>query len=476
VFVRNPGYAEQLARWGLNEVNAALAFPAQVGLPPAAPAWQRLSGAAIPPPGPEDEITPAKEMTYRLTNSADEPAWRSRPLLLRQRRFDPPTWRYLLRASRATHESANLRRLDALGIPCPPVVAVGQLRQPAGPPTKLFFTLATIAFIIGLATWLVGDLFSWFAGPRMGLLVSKAVAKPIAHMLDIGALVMAVSGASIAAGLAVVALLRWINRDYFVGEAMILAATEPGESLQSFARSRWNASASTAPANLPGQPAQFVEPSLRDRQVRKLSHRLAGQLAAAHRARFIHRDLKFANLQVCWPKGDANGESVSAYSDSAELNALTGTLRADEFVVTPSGVSSLRLIWSACPRGGRRWLPLPGALRRGRIADLARLDRDGLAVLRASERLRFLHAYLRNLGGESADRGWKSIARRVLAANEQYLPVRPRKARPRPVRIKPVSSQTTLFPLAVPQEGKEPPAPKRAATKRPVKRKRKKAQ
>jgi hypothetical protein len=155
-------------------------------------------------------------------------------------------------------------------------------------------------------------------------------------------------------------------------------------------------------------------------------------LAAAHRARFIHRDLKFANLQVCWPRGDANSDDV-------------------------------RLVWSACPRGRRRWLPT--TLRLGRIVDLARLDRDSFPVLRSTERLRFLHAYLRDLGGPAADRRWKSIARKVLAANARFLPPRPKRSRP----------QRKQSPLAISQEGSQSSGETRVATKRPRNRKRKEA-
>ena len=46
MFITEPGYAEQLTRWGLDELAGAMGFPAQVGPPPLVPHWRRVAGGS----------------------------------------------------------------------------------------------------------------------------------------------------------------------------------------------------------------------------------------------------------------------------------------------------------------------------------------------------------------------------------------------------------------------------------------------
>lgn len=360
MFVRDAGYAEQLARWGLDELAGALAFPAEVGPPESIPKWRRVARGR-------------NDACYRLAAGEGEPAWRFRTLFLKQMRFRPPTLRFLLRPSRLTREAANLNWLARLGVPCPRVVAVGESRQPSGPMTVGFFWLAGAAFVLGALTWVVGFVMSWFAGPRMGRIISHAMEGVIAGIETSGLTIMGVSLGAMAATVAIVAALRWLDRDYFAGGALIVTALEPSEDLWSFAHRHWRKSEPT--------DAQRA-------QARRLSELLAAQLAAVHGRRFVHGDLKFRNLLVCWPKDAA------------------------------PDAGNVRLAWIDCPSGHRR---LPGVwLTVGRIKDLANLDRNAARFLSRAERLRFLMQYLTALGGESALAKRESMVRRVLHYNRTH--------------------------------------------------------
>lgn len=359
MFVRDAGYAEQLARWGLDELAGALAFPAQLGPPSHTPAWRRVAGGT-------------NDACYRLASEPDQPAWADRVLFLKQIRHDPPTARFLLRPSRLMRESANLEWLACMGVPCPRAVAMGESRQPGGRVTSLLIWLAGVALGIGVVIWAVGFTLSWLAGPRTGKLISGAVADIVESIQNTGLTVMLAAGGLLAVIIAVMALLRWRNRDYLAGAAMIVTAIEPSEDMHHFARQRWQRGrASTEQAG----------------QVRRLARQLAGQLAVVHAARFVHGDLKFRNLLVCWTK---NAEPAA---------------------------TNVRIAWIDCPAGRR--LPPGPWLTHGRIKDLANLDRNAAPFVSRTERVRFLCEYLTALGGEKALRSLPRLARRIVRYNRR---------------------------------------------------------
>ncbi|MCG3181064.1 MAG: hypothetical protein BIFFINMI_03433 [Phycisphaerae bacterium] len=298
MYTIDPGYADQLACWGLDYLVGALAFPAQVGRPGQMPVWKRLGSSST-------------EQCYRIEPSPDEVARHYRPLYLKVSHHVPPTWRYVGRASRASREAANLRALAGLGVHCPRIIALGERRE---------------------------------AGPA----IITAPTAPLAIVL------------------------RMLGRDLLVGTALILTAIEPSLDLAAFAEAHWRA------------PAQADD--AQRRQIARLTQELSAQLVLLHARRFVHRDLKFRNLLVCWPQGQR------------------------------PGVDNLRIAWIDCPRGGRM---LPGPwLEYWRVYDLYELDRYARRYLSRTQRLRFLRDYLLALGGTRALRRMHRLARRVLAYDE----------------------------------------------------------
>ncbi len=353
MFLRESAYGEQLARWGIDELPGALAFPAQIGPPPSVPKWRRVAGGST-------------TSCYRLEPDADERSDGAVALYLKHYRYNPPSVRYLFRCSRAKQEAANLRRLGELGIHCPRIVAVGEQRETGpllaiGPVVGgIVAGIGAIALVAAVIVWA----FSFLEVAREAGWVEWAIKLAL------------FGGGTLAAGLAIAvvcaiasALLTAAGRSYLVGASLITTAIEPSQDLWAFARHRW-----TSP---------YAGDPVHRQQIRRLGRQLAAQVAVLHARGFVHRDLKFRNLLVCWPKGQQPGPT------------------------------NLRLAWIDCPRGVRM---TPGPWRTHWIVnDLADLDRNAAPYVSRTQRLRFLKSYLRACGGERGLRKLRPLARKVLA-------------------------------------------------------------
>jgi hypothetical protein len=344
VFTIDPGYADQLTRWGLDELAGVLAFPAQIGPPPRAPQWQRVAAGST-------------NACYRVEPDATEIACHFRTLYLKQYRYLPASHRYVGRASRAACEARNLRALASLGIHCPRVVALGERRE-GGPPMLVPALLGAAAAGGGLVALLLA-LLAWMFSLTG---VAAAVAGFALWALAVGVGI-------VLAGVAVAALLTAAGRSCLSGAVLITTAIEPSEDLHRFAHGRWR------------PPADADESQWR--QIDRISAQLATQVATLHRRRFVHKDLKFRNLLLCWPRGQQ------------------------------PAVDNLRIAWIDCPRG--RWL-WPGPwLSYGRISDLANLDRNAEPFTTRAQRLRFLRDYLFALGGAKGLKRVGLLARRITS-------------------------------------------------------------
>lgn len=374
VFLCDQSHAEQLSRWGLESVTAAMAFPAQLGPPKAPPRFSRVAGGS-------------NDSCYRLWAGEGEPFGESGPLFLKQIRFEPATWRYLFRPSRVLDEAANLAYLNRLGIPCPRVVAAGEVRQPGGPVTNTYFVLCGLAMMIGVAILTAGWMLGWFAGPRMGMLISGAMSKVVAVIIRIGLWTTMTAAALLLGGAITVLVLRLAKRDYLVGGAMLVTAIEPSEDLWRFAHEHWAGGDAGA---LSDSARRGLDNEQKCAQIATLSGQLAGQLALVHNRRFIHGDIKFRNLLVCWPPSQR-----------------------------PDGCN-VRLAWIDCPRGRR--FPPGMLLTYRRVKDLANLDRNAEPFLTRSQRLRFLIHYLHAGGGDREVAAYKTWARSIIRYNLRNWP------------------------------------------------------
>lgn len=342
--ILEPGYAEQLKQWGLESLSGAFAFPAQVGPPESTPGWRRVAGGST-------------TSCYRLEPAAEDRARHYRTLYLKIYRYNPPSARYLLRASRATREVRNLRMLQRLGIHGPRVVAADEKRE-SGPLSGVVPVAGGVVALIGAVALIIALLMWMF---RLAGLAED--------LLHFGLGAMACGAAVALVGGLLDVLLTASRRNYLVGAALLITAIEPSQDLWEFAETRWR------------PPAEASD--LQRAQIARLTGELAAQVAVLHGRRFAHKDLKFRNLLICWPRGQQ------------------------------PGVTNLRLAWIDCPRG-QRMLPGPW-LEHWKITDLADLDRNARPYTTRTQRLRFLRAYLRALGGEAAWSRRRAIVRKITA-------------------------------------------------------------